>query len=480
MQQPNILVLMVDQMQARVLDQGHPCRTPNLDGLAERGVRFTRAYTPNPVCSPARASLMTGLLPHNHGVLWVTNSVDPDQGRLRTDKLHWAQRLAAHGYRTGYFGKWHVEHDECPGAFGWQTDGSDHSALMRDWTAEAVDGPSYTHARNHPDIPGYESPLHYAVTEAEPESRHMGMVTSLANDWLDNQLRSDSPWCCFVSVTEPHDPFVAGEQAYKQYDVDALELPPNGDDDLHDRPALYRKAARQWRELGVRERKEAMACYYASITEIDGLFGKILERVERAGQRDNTIVVVVSDHGELLGAHGMFCKNIMASEEIYNIPLTIAGPGVARGRTSSARVGLHDVGSTLLELTGSGTLDDIDGQSFAAVLEDPGSHDDDHVDGYAEYHGGRYLLTQRVLWDHSWKYVFNGFDEDELYDLESDPYELVNLAGCPEHRIRLATMIQKFWDVVRDSGDTSLLNTHYPQLRLATRGPHARDQEPVA
>ena len=117
---PNILFLMADQLRADVLRPEHPCVAPNLKGLAARGVSFARAYTPNAVCSPARASLMTGLLPHNHGVLEVTHCVDDDQCCLRTDRAHWAQRLQSSGYRTGYFGKWHVERSHELERFGWR------------------------------------------------------------------------------------------------------------------------------------------------------------------------------------------------------------------------------------------------------------------------------------------------------------------------------------------------------------------------
>ena len=120
---PNILFPMADQMQARVLEPGHVCQTPNLDRLAGEGVRFARAYTPNNICSPTRASLMTGLMPHNHGVLEVLYGKVPDLHVLRSDKPHWAERLTAAGYSTGYFGKWHVERDNAPGRFGWQVDG---------------------------------------------------------------------------------------------------------------------------------------------------------------------------------------------------------------------------------------------------------------------------------------------------------------------------------------------------------------------
>ena len=131
MKRPNILFLMTDQMQGRVLDPNHPCRTPNFDRLATRGVRLPRAYTPNAVCSPARASLMTGLLPHTHGVLEVTHTVDDDQSCLRTGFPHWAQRLEQAGYRTGYFGKWHVERSGDLARFGWQAVRTDVMAGAR-------------------------------------------------------------------------------------------------------------------------------------------------------------------------------------------------------------------------------------------------------------------------------------------------------------------------------------------------------------
>ena len=129
---PNILFLMADQMQARVLDPDHVCQTPHLDRLAGEGVRFTRAYTPNNICSPTRASLMTGLMPHNHGVLEVLYPKVPDLHALRTDKAHWAERMVDTGYRTGYFGKWHIERDNVLDRFGWQVNGVRGGALYNE------------------------------------------------------------------------------------------------------------------------------------------------------------------------------------------------------------------------------------------------------------------------------------------------------------------------------------------------------------
>ena len=235
-------------------------------------------------------------------------------------------------------------------------------------------------------------------------------------------------------------------------------------------PNLYKRAAQVWSDWTGREHREAAACYYASISEIDQQFGRLLERVERAGQLENTIVVMTSDHGDFLGAHGLYCKNIGAFEEAYSIPLVMAGPGVAAAAVSDARVGLQDVGQTLLELVGAQPLSDIDGRSFAAVLANP-QDTSAYQQGFAEYYGGRYIISQRLLWDGDWKFVHNGFDYDELYNLAADPYEMNNLAQDPAHAQELETMTRQMWQIVVESGDHSLFNTHYPSMRIAAAGP---------
>jgi len=465
--------LWVCSQQARVLEPGHPCLTPNLDRLAAAGMRFTNAYTVNAICSPSRASLMTGLLPHNHGVLTVTHLVDDDQCCLRTAHPHWAQRLAAVGYKTGYFGKWHIERTNDLQRFGWHTDCGSESERIRHrlQAARRKMRESDFWLVKHYETPGYARSIFYGVTDVPPEQRGMGIITAEALAFLDEVLQGRQPWCCFVSVSEPHDPFIASRRAFEQYDVDAIELPPNVHDDLRDRPGLYRKAARVWHGMTDRQRREATACYYASITEIDEQFGRLLEKVEQAGQRDNTIVVLTADHGELLGAHGLYCKNFSAFEEVYNIPLIVAGPGIASGAVTSARVGLHDLCPTLLDLTGCEGIEAADSRSFAPVLKDPLGQESNFTTGYAEYHGGRYMLTQRIAWKGPWKFVLNGFDFDELYNLDEDPYEMNNLAGDPAYQDVVREMMALIWSRIRDTYDHSLLNSHYPILRIAPVGP---------
>lgn len=473
-EKPNILFLMTDQMQGQVLRPDHICQTPHFDKLIERGVRFDRAYTPNAVCSPARASLMTGLLPHNHGVLEVTHVVDDDQCVLRTEHTHWAQQLEGAGYHTMYFGKWHVERSNDLAQFGWHVNGVSGGDLFREHrnVVMANAKPASYSLRKDNELPeGYQKSILYGVTDQPVEQRGMGIITSLAEQHLKDALKVDAPWCCFVSVTEPHDPFICGEEAFAKYNVDDIELCPNVHDDLMDKPNIYRKAGLTWEDFTDQHKKEAAACYYASITEIDEQFGKLIQQVEDAGQLENTIVVLTSDHGELLGSHGLYCKNYSGFEEVYNIPLVMAGPGIAHGDVSDSRVGLHDLCPTLLDLVSANMIDVVDSTSFVPVLKSPQTESQNFQKGFAEYHGGRFRVTQKVVYDGAWKLVMNGFDFDELYNLDEDPHEMKNLAGDTAYKDRLRALTKYMWQVIRDTGDQSVWNSQYPVLRVAPFGP---------
>ncbi len=477
---PNILFLMTDQMQGRVLDPNHVCQTPNFEKLASRGVRISRACTTNAVCSPARASLMTGLLPHSHGVLTVTHCVDDDQAVLRTDKPHWAQRLADAGYSNGYFGKWHVERSNDLTQFGWQVNGEASQEMFAEHRREVVGSDAgeteYSLSKSIVGPPGYPDGLLYGVQDTPAEKRGVGVTSSLASQFLNDALGGTDPWCCFVSVLEPHDPFVTTREAFEKYDVGDIPVPPNWGDDLSGRPGLYHKAARVFANLTEREKREAAACYYASITEIDEQFGRLMDQVEQAGQLDDTIVVLTSDHGEFLGAHGLYQKNVGPFEEAYNIPLVMSGPGIEAGAVSQARVGLHDLCPTLLELAGLESIGEPESRSFAPVLRDPAGESGNFQTGYAEYFGTRYWLTQRIIWDGPWKLAWNGFDFDELYNLEDDPYELRNLAGDPRHQGRVREMMVQAWKIVLETNDHALGNSKYATLRLAPFGPGIVDE----
>lgn len=467
---------MTDQMQGRVLDHDHPCKVLAFDALAQRGVRVKRAYTPNPVCSPARASLMTGVLPHTHGTLTVTHAVAEHTCQFQENLPHWAQTLKAEGYHTGYFGKWHVERSESPSKFGWQVDGSLHSELFRNhWETLRADRPpvDVELLAGRLDAPeGYPPSRLYAVIDEPPAKRNVDAVSDLAEHFLQEAFQQDAPWCCFVSCTEPHDPFVVTREQFDAYDPSGIPLPENGGDLSASSPGLYRKAARAYAQLTPGQKREAAACYYASISAVDRRYGRLIEKVDQAGQLDNTIVVLTSDHGELLGAHGLYLKNVGAFEEAYHIPMVLAGPGIACGDDADARVGLHDLGPTLLELCGLPAMDTLGhSRSFADLLRQPTAAAPAFQTGYAEYFGTRYWFTQRVLWDGPWKLVWNGFDQDELYHLERDPGETRNLIVDGLRNGEVRRLMKQAWEIVLRTGDEALARANYPALRLAPYGP---------
>ncbi|PNV60942.1 hypothetical protein C0033_15970 [Clostridium sp. chh4-2] len=470
MRKPNLLFLMCDQLSAYAL-YNSACFTPNIDKLRGRSVTFDKAYTVNAVCSPARASLMTGLLPHNHGVLWVTHNADEDQGCLREEHPHFAQILKDSGYITGYFGKWHVEKSKMPKRFGWQY-------TTEDFFKEGIDLPykapedSFIVKKTLREPEGYDkNRLFYGVRACGDQGMKMYNPVICGERFLESRRSEDPPWVCMVSTQEPHDPFVCTKEYFERYNVNDIELHPSCFDTLENQPYLYKKAGRAWANLTLFEKKEAAACYYAIITQIDKLFGRLIDKLDEIGQRENTIIILTADHGELLGAKGLYSKNISASELIYNIPLIISAPGCCSNAISHAKLTLADVCQTLLDLCGMPLIETGDSRSGKIVLENPRKYDKEFDCCYAEYYGGRIMLTQRIIWKGSYKYVFNGFDKDELYDLEKDPYELKNCIDDPSYGEVLKQMVSILWQKLRETKDKSLLESDYPILRLAPYGP---------
>ncbi len=471
---PNILLFITDGQQARTLSPNSDCLTPTIDALIQRGVHLTGVHTPLPTCSPARASLMTGLLPHNHGVLEVEHGVDDDQCVLRDQHPHWAQRLSESGYATAYFGKWHVERTNELDRFGWDTfeakgRATHANASQKGLNVDDTLDPSTVYL--YQGLDGYNDTLKYAVTDAPPEERQIGHPANLACEWLKD-APTDQPWCCVASHYEPNEALIVGREAYEQYDVGSIALPENLHDEMGDKPAIYRRDQQIWKDFTEEQWRETLACYYGRITELDAQIARILDVLDATDQLDNTIVIFTSDHGRYVGGHGLEAHNFGAFEEIYAIPMVVAGPGLAAGVATDARVGFHDLCPTVLELVGLEPFDAPDSKSFADLLRDPTQAAQNHREGYAEYHGTRFRLTQRILWQDEWKFVFNGFDFDELYNLHDDPWEMTNLASLPEQAGRVSRMMTGIWRRMHETGDTTILNTHYHSMRFAAVGPN--------
>ena len=279
--------------------------------------------------------------------------------------------------------------------------------------------------------------------------------------------------CLCASFSEPNEALVASEEMFALYDPASLSLPVSVRDRHDNRPGLYRRQREIAASLSDEEWRMARACYYARISELDAEFGRLIQRLEIAGQLDDTIVIVTSDHGRYVGSHGFDAHNFGPFEEIYRIPLLVAGAGILPGRTPRDFVSLPDLAPTILSLAGAPPIDVPDSYDCAPILT--GGVEGARKGAYAESHGTRFALTQRIWWEGEEKFVFNGFDFDELYDLASDPEEMTNLAADPDWQERRREMMREIWRLIRETGDRTLEETHYFSMRMACVGPESLD-----
>lgn len=473
---PNLLFLMTDQQRADTVAQGGPCLTPNLQALAREGADLGRCYAPNPICSPTRASLFTGLLPHAHGMVDVTHAVPATRADLAPGLEFWTSRLKAAGYRVGYFGKWHVERSDELERFGID----EYEVELRLTGLPVHDAP--LDPRVEIDQPGYRRFLLAGVTDAPVAETPEARLVDRGLAFLRDAAADERPWALFVATEAPHDPYVAPREHYERYDPADIALPASFADDLVGRPAIYRRIAAAWDQLDEGRVRQAIACYYAACSLVDDQFGRLLEALDASGAADDTYVVFTSDHGDYLGAHGMFLKGVAPFEEAYRVPLLVRGPGIAPGTRVEEPVSLLDLGPTLTRLLlgegfgGHGR--DLSGllMGGARPAGAGGGSEPGLSQAYAEFHGQRLGYTQRIVWRGRYKYVFNGFDADELYDLEADPHELRNLAGEPDAREVLKEMASHMWRVVRETGDDTLGKAEYGMFRFAPVGPNETER----
>ena len=465
MRPPNLLFLMTDGQRADTVEPRTLCQMPHLEGLAARGTQFTRCYSPNPICSPTRASLMTGLLPHSHGMVDCTHTVEPYRAKLKADLPFWSQTLQAAGYQTGYFGKWHIERSQRLENFGFDT----YEVESYHQLLGLVERGDQMQVRGLVRQKGYRDFLLYGVVNGPAEGVPEYQLYSDGIRFLQEVARDpDRPWALFISSEAPHDPWLVPQAYYGRYDPADIPRPPSFDDDLSDRPGIYRQLQGVWRELEWPQFAQATACYYAYSSLVDDQIGRILTALNELGQSENTIVVFTADHGDYLGDHRLVLKGVAPFEGAYRVPLILSGPGIPADQKVEEIVSLIDLAPTLVELTTGGEFP-CHGRSLLPLL---GSEIPEwRSEAFAEFHGQRFFYTQRVLWRDNFKYVFNGFDEDELYDLAADPYEMTNLARNPAFRPVLEEMAGRMWQIIRETDDFNMYQAQYGMFRFAPVGP---------
>lgn len=446
---PNVLFIAVDDMNNDLGCYGHPLvKSPNIDRLAARGVRFDRAYCQFPLCSPSRSSIMTGLRPG-------TTRVFDLRYHFRTglpEVVTLSQVFRNNGYYAARVGK--IYHYGNPGDIG--TSGLDDppswqefvNPAGRDKTTLESDIINYTPKR------GLGSAMCFLSDAQGKDEEHTdGKVATEAIRLLE-QHRGE-PFFLAVGFYKPHTPYIAPKKYFDLYPMSDIKLPKEPAEHLEKvpRPALASTQPRPYFGVTEDQARECKQAYYAAISFVDAQIGRVLEAVDRLRLWDNTVVIFWSDHGYHLGEHGLWMKQ-SCFEESARVPLIIAAPGQkARGQVSPRTVELLDLYPTLADLAGLTPPKNLEGASLRPLLDNPNARRDRPAFTQVQRGGfpGYSVRTER------WRYIEwdDGAKGNQLYDHQQDPHEYNNLAGDPAQAAVVAEMkalVQKNWPVRVEGG----------------------------
>jgi choline-sulfatase len=425
----NFLVLMSDEHNPKMLGcAGHPLvTTPNIDALAARGARFTAAYCNSPVCVPARAVFATGRYNHQIG-FW--DNADAYDGSATS----WHHRLRAAGHRVVSIGKLHFRSSADDNGF------SEEIVPMH-----LIEGKGDLMGLVRENLPRRGGSYKMAKFAAPGESSYTFYdrdIAARAQIWLREEAPKyrDKPWTLFVSFVSPHFPLTAPpEHFYRYYLDDRLPWPKLYDKAMRpDHPYLREYAASfaydEHFETEDQVRR-AVAGYLGLCSFVDEQVGKVLRALEESGLAGDTRILYTSDHGDNVGARGLWGKSNMY-EEVAGVPLVMAGPDIATGSVVATPVTHVDAYPTLLEAVGLAPTQEERGFPGASLFEIARTAPMDRA-AFSEYHGMGSTTGAFMLRQGRWKYVHYAKYAPQLFDLESDPEELHDLAADPNHRAAL-------------------------------------------
>ena len=511
LRQPNVLFIITDQQRADHVGfaGNETLRTPHLDSIAARGAVFDNAWVANPVCMPNRSSIMTGRMPTAHGVIFNDRSLEWGAN------TH-VRKFREAGYRTALIGKSHLQHGMSRSAVfqvdqdaaiddayppGWNTledaerylestpsfpdsfYGFEHVELAIDhgsritghhmrWALEkgaALEEllvPMNEHCpgdRRHADWwqiyrPKYAPDLHSSRFVAD---RTAAFIEGAA-------AAKAQPWLVWASFPDPHHPMCPPGEWFDRHDPADIGLPRTVDDQLDGAPAHLKRFAglhpsrqRRWvQPCGIAGDHDlvraAIAATYGMIELIDDCVGQILAAVASAGELHDTIIVFTSDHGDMMGDHGLFLKGCMHYRGTLQVPMVIADPRRTPARTASLASSI-DLGPTLLDIAGLDRYNGIQGKSLVPLLEDATATIRDYVlieddiPNAARTWGDMPDKT-RTLITEGLKYTRHSTGEDQLYDLDSDPDEIAELStGNPAQRAAMVELLTDALVIADDS-----------------------------
>lgn len=451
----HVLVVLSDEHQHDMMGcAGHPLiHTPHMDALAQKGTRFRHAYTPSPICVPARASLATGR--HVHDIRCWDNAIAYDG-----TTPGWANFLSKRGLLAESIGKLHYKDAQAPVGFARQQHAVHiHEGIGQVWGS--VRNPM-------PDTIG-RSQLYDTIGPGTSKYNQFDMrVADSAVDFLHAHADDTQPWVLFVGMVAPHFPLIVPQAFLDRYPPASLALPEMHPSTGYVRhPWVERQAHHMDHDSAIGSdvrRRLAVACYMGLVSFMDAQLGKILGALDATGLADSTTVVYSSDHGDNLGKRGMWNKCLMYREST-GVPMIVAGPGIPQGKVSETPVSLVDLQNTILERTGCNTGRDASpGTSLAVLAAAP---DAPERVAFSEFHAVGSNDAAYMVADADYKYHHYIGMRPELFDVRRDPQERHDLAADPAYADVLAAYEAKLRAIVDPEAINAL--AHADQEALVER-----------
>jgi iduronate 2-sulfatase len=425
----NVLFIISDDLTSRALScYGNAvCRTPNIDRIAARGTRFTRAYCQGTYCGPSRASFMSGYYPHATGVQGYTNPRPAIGGRAT-----WSEHFKNGGYYTARVSK--IFHMGVPGGIEEGSHGADDELSWTErfnsqgpeWKAAGVGETLESNPEGKKPVMGGNT---FVVVAAEGDDNVHSDGKTAAKAVQLITTHQHEPFFLAVGFVRPHVPFVSPKSYHAAFNPETMVLPEKHPGDWNDipKPGINYKTSLNM-QMDVAKQKKAIAGYYAAVTYMDAQVGKVLDALEAAKLTDKTIIIFTSDHGYHLGEHDFWAK-VSLLDESSQVPLIIAVPGKKRA-VSDSLVELLDLYPTTARLCGLDVPTRLQGKDISPILDDPTHRIRDTAFSTAGTTKGHLLRDDR------WAFIQYGEDARggiELYDTTHDPQQFTNLANSPAH-----------------------------------------------
>lgn len=465
----NMLFLMTDQQSLSTLGcyGNDVIHTPNIDRIAASGGRWSHCFTPTAICTPARASLLTGLHPFRHRLLANPEWNTACREELDDDAPAFSRELRAAGYNLGHVGKWHVGKDLGPDHYGYDADHfagalipAQHPLYLQWLQEQSLDEPQV-----HDPVRGQfadGSPGHLLAgrldhgVEATFEKFLTDRALGLLKQYLADFAETGRPFHLAMHYFGPHLPYLVPDRYYDMYDPADVVLPDSMAETFAGKPPVQRHYSDYWTvdSFDMDEWRKLIAVHWGYVTMLDEQIGRLLDVLDQADISASTATVFTADHGEFTGAHRLNDKGPAMYDDIYRVPLLMSASGIEPGAVIDDFVALTDLAPTIRQVSGLDPVEPCDGRVLPTMRHRQApwnSATDRYV--VAEFHGHHFPYPQRMVRTDAFKLVINPESVNELYDLRHDPDELHNVYELPRMRRTRRQLTHQLYEELQLRGD---------------------------